>query len=307
MFETFASIEQHLVSTGEKLTIALAGASDEVALRAIVRAHRLGIADAILLGNAAETAKALEAVGGSASHFTIIDEPNEGGAAGAAIEAVEDGEADVPMKGLMQTANFLMALKFSSLCEDPEALLNEVTVFHYPAQARLIVAGDCAVNVAPTLAEKVQITENLIQVARDLGADPVRVAALSVIEHATPSILSSMDARDLAVRDWGERVVVEGPLALDNVLDAEAAHHKGIESQVAGRADVIVMPGIHAGNVFHKAVHFFGRYDYASGLSGAAVPVVMNSRTDSAESKYNSILLALLQAAAGDHARGVKR
>ena len=94
MFETFASIEQHLVSTGEKLTIALAGASDEVALRAIVRAHRLGIADAILLGNAAETAKALEAVGGSASHFTIIDEPNEGGAAGAAIEAVEDGLAE---------------------------------------------------------------------------------------------------------------------------------------------------------------------------------------------------------------------
>ena len=95
--------------------------------------------------------------------------------------------------------------------------------------------------------------------------------------------------------DWGEGVIVEGPFGLDNALDQEAARHKGIESKVAGNADVLVMPDIHAGNVFHKCIHFFGHYRFSSGLLGADRPIIMNSRTDDADAKYYSILAAILQ------------
>jgi phosphate butyryltransferase len=306
MFSNFEAIERHLVETGERKTVVLAGAGDEIALEAVIRAHRRGIADAVLVGDEDRTRRLLEALGGDARDFAIVAADSESHAAGTAVEAVESGRADVPMKGLLQTANFLMALKFSTLCEE-EALLNEATVFQYADQDRLVVAGDCAVNVAPTLAEKATITTNLVGVAQSLGADPVRVAALSVIEKATPSIPSSMEAKELAGMEWGDSVIVEGPLALDNVLDAEAARHKGIASEVAGRADVIVMPDIHAGNVFHKGVHFFGHYAYASCLLGARVPVVMNSRTDDADAKYNSILVAVLQATRRHAAGKVER
>ena len=294
MFNSFDSIEQYLSEKGIRKTIVLAGSNDDRALEAIVRAHDKCFVDAVLVGSEAETRKLLALLGAREDDYTIVDVGSENRAARKAIAAVESGEADFPMKGLMQTATFLMALQCSTLCEEG-ALLNEATVFHYADQDRMVVAGDCAVNVAPSLEQKAGITKNLIGAARALGADPVRVAALSVIENPTPTIPSSMEAHELAGMDWGEDVVVEGPLALDNVLDAEAAKHKGIESEVAGRADVIVMPDIHAGNVFHKCVHFFGHYSYASGLLGAKIPVVMNSRTDDIESKYNSILIAILQ------------
>ena len=104
-----------------------------------------------------------------------------------------------------------------------------------------------------------------------------------------------MDAAALTGMDWGENVIVEGPFALDNALDEEAARHKGIQSQVAGHADVLLMPDMHAGNVFHKCIHFFGHMPFASGTIGAKTPVIMNSRTDDEDAKYYSIMAGILR------------
>jgi Phosphotransacetylase len=199
------------------------------------------------------------------------------------------------MKGLMQTASFLMAVQtpFGGLM-DEGGLLNEVTAFYYKEQDRIIITGDCAINIAPNLEEKVKITKNLIHFAKAFGCETVKVAALSVIEKANPEIQSSMDAKALSEMDWGSDVLVEGPFALDNALDEESAKHKGMSGEVAGHADVLVMPDIHAGNVFHKCIHFLGHMPFAAGTLGAQVPIIMNSRTDDEDAKYYSIMSAVL-------------
>ena len=153
----------------------------------------------------------------------------------------------------------------------------------------------CAINVAPTLEQKKIIAANLIALAKAFGCETVKVAAVSVIEKQNPDIQSSMDAAALTGMDWGENVIVEGPFALDNALDEEAARHKGIQSQVAGHADVLLMPDMHAGNVFHKCIHFFGHMPFASGTIGAKTPVIMNSRTDDEDAKYYSIMAGILR------------
>lgn len=301
MLNNFQEIEASLACGEGMRTVALAGAEDEIALAAVVRAKHANVANAVLIGDEEIIAARLEVLGEAPSNWRIIATKSEMQAARTAVKLVLDGEADFPMKGLVQSATYQMAIKFGGLV-DEDGFINEFTVFHFADQDRLIVCGDCAVNIAPSLNEKARITRNLIGVARALGASPVRVAALSVVEKPDPSVPSSMDADALSNMDWDADVALEGSLALDNILGAEAARHKGIESDVAGRADVIVVPDIAAGNVLHKCAHFFGHYPFASGLVGACVPVVMNSRTDDEDAKYYSILMACLQADAAKEA-----
>ena len=294
MFRNFEEIEAYLNEHQVTKRLVLAGAQDDIALSAVIRATKAGYVDPILVGDVDRITELLAGMGENADDYELVAAATENKCARTAVKMVVDGKADIPMKGLMQTATYLMSVRFGGLA-DPNALVNECTVFHYADVDRLIVTGDCAVNISPTLDEKKIITANLIDVARSLDANPVRVAQLSALEKAEPTMPSSMDAKELAGMDWGEDVVCEGPLALDGVLDEEAAKHKGIQSEVAGKADVIVVPDIHAGNVLHKCVHFFGHYPFASMLLGAYVPVVMNSRTDDAEAKYLSILVAIMR------------
>lgn len=300
MLHSFDELEAALADRGgaARPRVALAGAEDEIALAAVVRARRAGYVDATLVGDEDRIAELLATMGEEAEDYRVVAASSEMQAARTAVNLVCCGEADFPMKGRMQTASFLMAVRFGGLVE-AQGMVNEYTVFHYADQNRLLVCGDCAVNVAPSLEEKRVICANLIGVARSLGASPVKVAALSIVEKPDPSVPSSVDAGELARMDWGVDVLVDGPFALDNALDAEAAAHKGISSPVAGQADVILVPDVQAGNVLHKCAHFFGHYPFASGLLGAKVPVVMNSRTDDADSKYRSILMACIQLAAG--------
>lgn len=292
MFRNFEEVETYLKDNKVTKRLVLAGAQDDIALSAVVRAAREGYVEPILVGDTDRITELLVGMGESVDDYRLVPAATENKSARTAVKMVVDGQADIPMKGLMQTATFLMSVRFGGLA-DPNGLVNECTVFHYADVDRLLVTGDCAVNISPTLEQKQIITANLIEVARSLGANPVRVAQLSALEKAEPTMPSSMDAKALAEMDWGDDVVCEGPLALDGVLDEEAAKHKGIKSEVAGKADVIVVPDIHAGNVLHKCVHFFGHYPFASMLLGANVPVVMNSRTDDAEAKYLSIIVAI--------------
>ncbi len=295
MFKNFDEIETYLKKNKINKTVVLAGAQDDIALGAVVRAKKKGFVTPILVGDAEKILPLLEQMGENPAEYEILDEKREMKTARTAISLVKEGKADFPMKGLMQTSSFLMAVQnpMGGLTE-PDTLLNEVTVFEYPEQDRMIVMGDCAVNIAPDLEQKTTITKNLIRAAKAYQCDTVKVAAVSVLEKANPEIQSSVDADALSKMDWGEDVKVEGPFGLDNALDIEAAKHKGIESEVAGRADVLLVPDIHAGNVLHKSIHFFGHYKFASGLLGADTPIIMNSRTDDLDAKYYSILSAIL-------------
>lgn len=296
MFKNFQEIETYLVQENVNKRIVLCGAHDDLALGALVRAKRKGFVSAILIGDEEKIKTLLETMGEPLTDYEIIHEPREMSAARKAIKLVNEGKADIPMKGLMQTASFLMAIQnpMGGLM-DEGGILNEFTAFYWPEKERIILTGDCAINVAPTLEEKKVITANLIALAHAFGCDTVKVAAVSVLEKPNPEIQSSMDAAALAKMDWGEKAIVEGPFALDNALDEEAAKHKGISSPVAGHADVLLMPDIHAGNVFHKCIHFFGHMPFASGTIGARTPVIMNSRTDDEDAKYYSIMAGILR------------
>ena len=297
MFTSFADIEAAALSCGENQTIALCGAQDTAALAAVARVREQGIADAVLIGDAAQTRAALAELDEDPAAYELVDEANEVKAARLAFRMVKEGSASVPMKGGMQTQSFMMGVLHPRFGVMPEGgFLSETMVFEHTEQGRLMLAADCALSVAPTLDEKVRIVENAVETARVLGMDEVRVAALSAVEKVNPSMPSSVEAAELAAREWPEGVLVEGPLALDNAVDAEAAAHKGISGSVAGSADVLLLPDLISGNIFYKTVHFFGHLPILSVLSGTTAPVVMTSRTDTVDTKYFSILYALLAA-----------
>lgn len=295
MFKNFDEIENYLIESKVKKKVVLAGSHDDLALGALIKAKRKGFVDIILIGDKEKTIEILSKYEEPVDDYEILDEKRELKIAMTAIKLVKEGKADIPMKGLIQTAAFLMAVQnpMGGLL-DTDGLLNEVTAFYYKEQDRIIITGDCAINIAPDLEQKTKITRNLIRFARAFGCEKVKVGAISVIEKANPSIQSSMDAQALAEMEWDKDVVVEGPFALDNALDEESAKHKGIVSEVAGHADVLLMPDIHAGNVLHKCIHFFGHMPFASGTLGTQKPIIMNSRTDDEDAKYYSIMSAIL-------------
>jgi phosphate butyryltransferase len=297
MGETIASfreMESRVRDAAGRRRIVLCGSQDEPALAALVRAHRRGVADGVLVGDAERTRELLAAMGEPESNWELVDEPRELRAARTSVRLVADGEADLPMKGGVQSATYLMAIGSPGTgLVDEGGLLNEATVFEAEGRG-LLVAGDCAITIAPTLEQKRQIALNLASLAHPLhGDEPIRVAAISVLEKVSPQIPSSVEAAALAEMAWPDGVVVQGPLALDNAVDAEAAAHKGVTGAVAGRADVLLLPAIEAGNVLHKSLHFFAHVLMASVVLGARVPVVMTSRTDEEETKYHSILTAV--------------
>ena len=296
MFRSFHEIEKHLISNKISKKIVFCGSQDDIGLRALVRAKRTGFVTATLIGDYEKTVALLREMDEPVADYEIINETREMRIASTAAKMVRSGLADIPMKGLIQTAPFLMAIKdpIGGLA-DPDALINEYTVFFFSEQDRLILAGDCAVNIAPSLDEKVKILRNLISLAKAYQCATIKVAAVSVIEKPDPTIQSSLDAAALSKMDWGKDVLVEGPLALDNAISAAAAAHKGISSAVAGNADILLMPDIHAGNIFHKCVNFLSHLPFASGTVGANCPVIMNSRTDDEDSKFNSIMSGILQ------------
>lgn len=227
MFKNFNEIENFLLESKVIKKVVLAGSHDDLALGALIRAKRNGLVTAILIGDKEKTVEILNQYNEPVDDYEIIDEKKELKIASTAIKLVKEGKADIPMKGLIQTAAFLMAVQnpMGGLMDDDE-LMNEVTAFYYREQDRIIITGDCAINLTPDLEQKAKITKNLIQFAKAFGCEEVKVAALSVIEKANPTIQSSVDAKALSEMDWGKNVIVDGPFALDNALDEESARHK---------------------------------------------------------------------------------
>ena len=297
MFRNFNEIEKYILEKKIVKRIALCGAHDDAALSAVVGAKRKGVVSGTLIGNEAKIREMLVQMEEPAENYEIIDQQREKAAAKMAVQLVREGRADIPMKGSMPSATYLMPIvdPVNGLMEEG-GILNSITVFYYPDRDRLMFLTDPALNIAPKLDEKVKLIKNTVKLARALGFEKVNVAALSALEKVSHEIPSSIEAGQLAEMDWGEDVVVAGPFALDNALDIETARHKGITNESAGNADVLLAPEICAGNVLHKSLHYFAHLPSASAMGGSRAPVVFTSRSDSPESKYYSILIAILQA-----------
>lgn len=282
-------------ANGPKTVVAVGAAQDSV-LGALNRAQEQGIAKAILIGSQAAIQNTARAMGVDLSSTRLIDEPNLEEAARIAMSLVTQGEAQIAMKGNINTALFLHAALDRKIGLRTGRLLSHVAAFDMVSLNRLLLVSDAGVNIAPTLEQKAEITQNAIDVARSLGIEQPRVAVLASTENVNPRIPANVDAAALAKMADRKQItgaLVDGPLALDNAISRDAAIDKEIDSQVAGRADVLILPDIEAANVLVKAIIYFAQHPMAGIVVGARVPLVLPSRSDTAESKFHSLALGV--------------
>jgi len=284
-----------LARKGKARTIAVACAHDEDVLASLNRATAEGMVHPLLIGRRADIETLRERLGLERLEAETLDCAGDAEAVELAVRSVASGRAQMLMKGLVSTSVFLKGVLNKEWGLRKRALLSHVGVFEIPDQRRLLLVTDVAMSIAPDLVQKAQILENAVELAHQLGIERPRVAALAAVENVNAEMPATIDAAALAkMADRGQikGCIVDGPLALDNALVAEAARRKGITSPVAGCADILLVPNIETGNVLYKALGLLAGWPLAAVVLGASVPVVLTSRADSDETKFNSIALA---------------
>ncbi len=283
-----------------KKRIVVAYAEDAHTLQAVSAAQKLGIVDPILVGNRANINNIAQELGIDLTDFIIQEEQTDIASVTRAVQMIHHGEADILMKGLVSTDKYMRAIlnKESGLVP-PKATLSHVSVLEAPNYDKLLIITDVAVIVQPTLAQKVQQTCYVRDVAHALGIETPKIAILSATEQMLPNIPSCYDAAivaTMASRGQITGCIVDGPLALDVAIDKETVRIKKLISPVDGEADCLVFPSLESGNIFFKASTKLMRAKLASMVVGAKAPCVLTSRGDSEESKLYSIALAAITA-----------
>lgn len=281
----------------EKKTLAVAVAQDKEVLEAVVDAVRLQIVNAILVGDKEKIQKIAKENNLDLSNMEIIDEPNLGKAAAKAVEQVVIGRAHYIMKGMLNTADILRAVLNKECGLRGPGLLSHVMIYEVPTYHKLIFLTDGGMVPYPELKDKIGIIENAVKVTSSLGIVNPKVAPLCAVEVVRPEMQATVDAALLTTMNRRGQIkgcIIDGPLALDNAVSVEAAKHKGIESEVAGDADVFLVPNIEAGNLLGKSLAYFANGESAGVIMGAKCPVVLVSRADSARAKLYSIALGAL-------------
>lgn len=298
MIKNFNEILQKVQKQNIK-TVAVAVAQDRAVLEAIKSAKDNKIANAILVGNEEEIKSIAKEISMNIEEFEIVNEPDIKKAALKATELVSTGKADMLMKGLVDTANFLRAVLHKEVGLRTGKLMSHVAVFEVDKFDRLLILTDVAFNMYPELKEKAQMIENAAAVAHSMGNECPKVAAVCAVEVVNKNMPETIDASLLAkMSDRGQikGCVVDGPFALDNALSEEAAKHKKVTGPVAGKADILVLPDIQSGNIMYKTLTYTTDAKNGCLLVGTSAPVVLTSRNDSHETKMYSIALAALVA-----------
>jgi phosphotransacetylase len=301
MIKNFDELIAVAQGKGRKNLVA-AAAEDIVVLDAIKMAVEKNLINPILVGDEAEIKKICAQNNiTEVCNWPIINEPNKQKAAEKAIEVIREGKAEILMKGLVGTPILLKAvLDKEKGLKKASKTLSHVGLIGTDTYPKLILMTDGGMVPAPTLLEKIDIINNALIVARAMGINPIKVACVSSLETVSDKVVSTMDGAMLAKmgdrKQFGKDVIIDGPLALDNAISAEAAHHKGIVSEVAGDPDILLMPNVEAGNIFYKTLVYLGncKAETAGLVIGAGVPVIVPSRTDTAESKMNAIATSVL-------------
>ena len=281
--------------------VAVAAAADAHVLAAVHEARLEGLIRPILVGDPDGIEAAAREVGFDLSQSEVRPAQGLDAAAEVAVRAVSAGEADVLMKGMLDTAVLLRAVLNKEWGLRGGRLLSHVLVYDVPGTdfGRLFFMSDGAMNIEPDLRAKIGIVKNAVTVAHALGLPQPRVAMLAAVEVVNPDMSTAVD--DAIISKMGDRgqikgALIDGPLALDNAVSEEAARTKKIVSPVAGRADVLIVDDLDVGNVFYKTLVYFARARVAGVVMGAKAPIVLTSRADSAETKFNSLALACVLA-----------
>ncbi|MBW6410435.1 phosphate butyryltransferase [Clostridium weizhouense] len=287
------------LKAAKKKKLSVAVAQDEPVLEAVMEAKAKGIADAILVGDQEKIRAIAEKIKMDLTQFEIIHEPDTKKAALFAVQLVSSGRADMVMKGLVDTATFLRSVLNKEVGLRTGKVMSHVAVFEVEGIDRLIFLTDAAFNTYPDLKAKIQILNNSVTVAHACGIEIPKVAPVCAVEVVNPDMPATIDASLLTTMNNRGQIkgcIVDGPLALDNALSLEAAHHKGITGPVAGLADIILLPNIETGNVMYKCLTYTSKSKNGGLLVGTSAPVILTSRADSFETKVHSIALAALVA-----------
>ena len=276
--------------------MAVAAAHDDHVLKSVCEIYRKGYALPVLIGDKEKIFRIADELEIDVSAMTIIKELDERKCADLAVNLVNNREADLIMKGLMQTSDLLKSVLERDKGLRGTALLSHVGACEVAGHNKLIFITDAGINIAPDLKQKAEIIRNAVQVVRALGIDKPKVAILAAVEQVNPAMPSTLDAAALSkMADRGQirNCLIDGPLAMDNAISMEAAQHKNIVSSVAGDADILLSPDIESGNIMFKALVFMSHARSCGIITGARVPLIVTSRADSSDAKYYSILLAL--------------
>ncbi|OLR27289.1 phosphate butyryltransferase [Bacillus cereus] len=294
---------EHLIdqAAGQpKKTVAVAVAEDHEVIEAVAKAIKLQLAQFRLYGNQEKIMGMLQEHGLQTSeHVEVIAAMSNAEAAELSVKSVRNGEADVLMKGNIPTANILKAVLNKEWGLRKGSVLSHVAAFEVPNYDRLIFVTDAAMNIAPDVTQKAAIIQNTVEVARAIGIDLPKVAPIAAVEVVNPAMQATIDAAMLTQMNRRGQIkdcIVDGPLALDNAVSQIAAEHKGIVSDVAGKADILLVPTIEAGNVLYKSLVYFADAKVGAMIAGAKAPIVLTSRADSAETKVYSLALAVATA-----------
>jgi phosphate butyryltransferase len=280
-------------------TLSVACPEHESVIESVRQAQELDLADAFLVGDRDRIVRAAEKAGFEPDPARIVHVPRVVDAAARAVSLVRDGEAHILMKGHLHTDDFLRAVVNRDAGLRTRAVMSHVFIWEATdVLGRLVFVSDGAMNIAPDLVTKADIVLNAVHLAGMFGVVRPRVAVLAAVEVVNPSMPVTVEATCLAQmalrRQFSAGCLIDGPLALDNALSELAAEMKGIGGEVAGRADILIVPDIEAGNMLAKAFRYLAGGRMAGVVVGAAAPVVLTSRADPAENKLHSISTAVL-------------
>jgi phosphotransacetylase len=289
----------------EPVPTAVAHPCDRSALAGALEARDNGLITPMLVGPAAKIDEAARSADLDVGRTEIVDAPHSHASAAKAVELVREGRAELLMKGSLHSDEMLGAVVARETGLRTGRRLSHVFLMDVPTYHKVLIVTDAAINIAPTLEDKVDICQNAIDLAISLGVSTPKVAILAAVETVTSKMPATIDAAALCkMSDRGQVTggVLDGPLAFDNAISRQAADIKGIRSSVAGDADILLVPDLEAGNMLAKQLSFLANADSAGLVLGARVPIILTSRADSVRSRIASCAVAVLAA----HARREK-
>jgi phosphate acetyltransferase len=290
------------------VTTVVAHPCDETSLRGPVEAAQAGLIVPILVGPTGKISAVAQRYGIDISRFQIVDAPHSHAAAATAVQLIREGKGEVLMKGSLHTDELMREVTSGQTGLRTARRISHVFIMDVPTYPETLFITDAAINILPDLETKRDIVQNAVDLFTHGGLGTPRVAILSAVETVTPKIPSTIDAAALckmAERGQITGGVLDGPLAFDNAVDPQAAEIKGIKSEVAGRAQILVVPDLEAGNMLAKNLTFLAKADAAGIVLGARVPIVLTSRADSVRARMASCAVAVLYADARRRAAAV--
>jgi len=281
-----------------KKTIAVAMAEGKDVLKAVSRAHKEGLADAVLVGDKGKIIKISEEHQIDISQFDIVNTKDETQAVVRSIQLIRERLADTLMKGICSTATLLRGVLDREHGVRAGKLLSHIAAFELSTYHKILFMSDGGMNIYPDLDGKIAMIENAVQVAKAFKIRKPKVAMIAALEkvnhQSMPCTVDAAVISKMSERGQIKGCIVDGPLALDNAVSVEACEIKGVKSPVAGDSDILIFPAIEVGNVFYKALNYLGQCRTAGIVMGAKVPLIVTSRSDPEDIKYYSIALGML-------------